>query len=409
MNPPFSRATEHILHAFNIAPAGCRIVSLCNYETIKNPYTTYRQELKTLIETYGQAIELGDVFTNAERKTDVNIGLIRMSKPGANYSQEFDGFFLDEDPEEKTGPGLMPYNVIRDLVNRYVESIKIYDQQLDTAARLNDLQDGYFSDGKPELSLTFTRAMVPVKRNEFKKEMQKAGWGFVFDKLNMQKYSTKGLKEDLNKFVETQEQIPFTMRNIYKMLEVVIGTQESRMDRAVLEVFEKVTKHYSENRHNLEGWKTNSHYILNRRFIMPHVSECNYSGKLRLNYSGWAEPVEDMQKALCHLTGKNYDQMQSLHDYLYKSDKDFGVWHEWGFFRIKGFKKGTMHFEFLDEKVWGLFNQRVAKLKGYPLPEQKEQTKWQKKQTGYQEPKPAATKAPQKPVILKTIKINKAA
>lgn len=409
MNPPFSNAAAHIIHAFNIAPPGCRIVSLCNAETLKNTYTKTREELRTIVDTHGNYIELGDVFANAERKTDVNTALIRIEKPAANYSQEFEGFFIDEDPEEKTGPGLMPYNIIRDLVNRYVESVKIFDQQLETAVRLNELQAGYFDSNLTELSISITRLTVPVKRNDFKKQMQKQGWSFIFDKLNMHKYSTKGLKEDLNKFVETQEQIPFTMRNIYKMLEVVVGTQGSRMDKAILEVFEKITKHYSENRHNLEGWKTNSHYILNRRFIMPHVVEINYGGKMRANYSGWAEPIEDMQKAVCHLTGKNYDEMQSLHDFLYKTDKDFGTWHEWGFFKIKGFKKGTMHFEFLDEKVWGLFNQRVAKLNGYPLPEQKAQTAWQKKQTGYQDVKPAATKAPQKPVILKTIKINKAA
>ena len=30
MNPPFSNADRHILHAWEIAPDGCEIVSLCN-------------------------------------------------------------------------------------------------------------------------------------------------------------------------------------------------------------------------------------------------------------------------------------------------------------------------------------------------------------------------------------------
>ncbi len=32
-----------------------------------------------------------------------------------------------------------------------------------------------------------------------------------------------------------------------------------------------------------------------------------------------------------------------------------------------------MHFEFTDEEIWAKFNQRVAKLKGYPLPEKTKQ------------------------------------
>ena len=43
-----------------------------------------------------------------------------------------------------------------------------------------------------------------------------------------------------------------------------------------------------------------------------------------------------------------------------------------------------MHFEFKNDKVWELFNQRVAKIKGYVLFEAKEQTEYQKRQTGRQ-------------------------
>ena len=32
MNPPFSEGARHILHAFEIAPAGCTIVALCNHK-----------------------------------------------------------------------------------------------------------------------------------------------------------------------------------------------------------------------------------------------------------------------------------------------------------------------------------------------------------------------------------------
>jgi hypothetical protein len=445
MNPPFSNGADHVLHAYNIAPDGCEIVALCNLQTIKNAYSKTRKELLTLIENYGQYQNLGDVFATAERQTNVEVALIRLSKPGTQ-SNEFEGFFMDEEPEVVSGPGLIPYNLIRDLVQRYVGSLKIFDQQLETAAKLNEMAAGYFDAGLTNLSVTVNRGNIPVQRNEFKKSMQKQGWNFVFSKLNMEKHATKGLREDINKFVETQQNIPFTMANIYKMLEVVIGTTGSRMDKAILEVFDKVTSHHDENRYNIEGWKTNSHYLLTKRFIMPCLTEVGYGGEIKANYSSRNfEMVEDLIKALCYITGDNYDTMVGLQDFLgYKyflvkdgeflrsgygvaksnsdtgynsltSDqaknpgseiispaKEWGKWFDWGYFRIRVYKKGTIHFEFKSEDVWSKFNQRVAKLKGYPLPESKKQTKYEAKQTHSRTAQPAYKPAPQKPVVLST-------
>jgi hypothetical protein len=266
--------------------------------------------------------------------------------------------------------------------------------------------------------------------------------------MDMKKHTTRGLKEDINKFVEKQENVPFTMRNIYKMLEIVIGTAGSRMDKAILEVFDKVTGYHDDNRQHLPGWKTNSHYLLTKRFIMPNLSQVGYDGKIDANYSSANfEMVEDLIKALCYVTGKDYDEFISIQDYLdyhyFLVDKDdkfimdysnhpikerdqdkinsyqasrpgskvkaivkeWGQWFDAGFFKIRCYKKGTIHFEFKDEKVWATFNQRVAKLKGYPLPEKKAQTAYQDRQNGRTKAQAAYQPMKQKPVILSTIQL----
>lgn len=380
MNPPFSSDERHILHAFEIAPPGCKIIALCNWQTLENTHTMRRRELKGIIETYGTMENLGDVFSAAERKTKVEVGLVHIQKHGASYDAEFEGFFLDEDPEEPQYNGLMPYNFVRDLVNRYVAAVKIYDQQLDSAVRLNSLLNEFY-DG--QIGFQCTEEGRPVERGNFKKALQKSGWEFVFRKMNMEKYATKGLKEDINKFVESQQHIPFTMRNIYRMLEIVIGTHGQRMDKALLEVFENITKYHHENRYNVPGWKTNSHYLVGRKFIMDGITEVSYHGNLSLSHYGTSRQayVDDFQKALCHLIGRNYDEIQTMWGFFNLKEVpglegkyprqyvhyEFGTWYEWGFFRVKGYKKGTMHFEFLDEDVWARFNQEIARLKGYPL------------------------------------------
>jgi hypothetical protein len=69
---------------------------------------------------------------------------------------------------------------------------------------------------------------------------------------------------------------------------------------------------------------------------------------------------------------KNYilDKVQKLNSEetlyeLLEIDNSWGQWVEWGFFRVKGHKKGTLHVEFLDEDVWLKFNQRVAEVRGW--------------------------------------------
>ena len=416
MNPPFSADDEHILHAWEIAPAGCQIIALANLNTVKNQYSANRKQLGGLIETCGGFEDIGAAFTEAERKTGVEIALIKIQKPSDTYEQEFEGFFMDEDAPEQQENGLMPYNVVRDIVQRYTEAVKIYDTQLETAVKLNRVMGDIFStsnrydsdrDGK--ISIRVTQDQAPVNRADFKKRLQKSGWLYIFEKLNMEKHTTRGLKQDINKFVEEQTKIPFTMKNIYRMLEIVIATTSQRMDKAILEVFDKITQHYDENRYNVEGWKTNSHYLVNKRFISPYCVKVGWRGEIDTTGT-FFETIEDFLKALCYITGDNYDKFISLEhclSYQYKLKRngeyvgsydgvcnkldnreretakkypgsewvnepaEWGKWIDWSYFKVRAYKKGTLHIEFKDLDLWGRFNQRVAKLKGYPLYEYK--------------------------------------
>ena len=64
-----------------------------------------------------------------------------------------------------------------------------------------------------------------------------------------------------------------------------------------------------------------------------------------------------------------YDRTQDLDSFVYKQNLSFGELYEWGFFKIRGYKKGTMHFEFIDEDLWYKFNSMVAKSRGWELPQ----------------------------------------
>lgn len=411
MNPPFSQDAQHINHAWEIAPDGCEIRALCNWETVQNIFSRSRKVLKNTIELYGQTEYLGSCFSNAERKTDVEVAFVRLQKPAA-VQDEWEGFFIEEE-EEAQFEGLQRYNFVRDLVSRYIEAVKIFDEQLDAAVRMNALTSSFY---KSKIALNMTSENAKVTREEYKKDLQKAAWNYVLDKMNMEKYVTKSLRNDINKFVETQHKVPFTMKNIYAMIQMIIGTQRSRMDRALEEVFDRITRHYHENRYAVEGWKTNSHYLVNQKFIIDGLTEIGWHGELNTRHGSYnLEIIEDLMKALCYITGKDYNKCINLYErtrhellvhkdgevlcdpsvthraypmyfrdrekmyefieknpgYSHLPKAEWGQWFDWEFFEVRGYKKGTMHFRFKDQNVWARFNQEVARIKGYPLFEPK--------------------------------------
>jgi len=69
--------------------------------------------------------------------------------------------------------------------------------------------------------------MVTTKE-QFSKIIQKRSWQHIFNKLNMEKYVTSGVMKDINKFVETQEKVPFTMKNIYKIAHKIVLNEEEK-------------------------------------------------------------------------------------------------------------------------------------------------------------------------------------
>jgi len=373
MNPPFSRDEAHILHAWEVAPPGCEIVSLCNWSTIEGYRSTRaQQEICTLIEQYGDKESLGPVFGEAERTTRVGVGLLRLTKPGSRAgADEWDGFFLGPDDIEAQGEGIIPYRRSRDLVNRYVEACRIFDEQLAAAVRLQTAVGGIC---KSELALQVTMEGCPATRKRFRKEIQKAFWKSVLDEMLPQAMATSQLAADINRFVEQQTRVPFTERNIYRMLQIIAGTTDQRIDRAVEEVFNNLTKHTKENRWNVEGWATNEAYLFGQKFIIPYLAEVRWDGRgvdLKA-YNGRLGDVRDLIKALCYMTGRDYDAVKDPACGI--NEIWPGEWNDWGFFEFKVYKKGTGHFRFKSLDDWAALNARVARIKGLTLPEKLRRT-----------------------------------
>lgn len=181
--------------------------------------------------------------------------------------------------------------------------------------------------------------------------------------MNLSKYMTTGVMKDINNFVETQTQVPFTVKNIYRMFEIIFGTREQTFNRALVETVDDFTTHTHENRFSVEGWKTNSGHMLNKKFIINWGCESNYSGGMKISTG----KLTDLEKVLCHITGTDHDNINSIVNYsrTYQTN----TWYYSTFFEFKCFKKRTVHLKFKDDKVWEQINRAYAKIKGEVLPE----------------------------------------
>ena len=315
-NPPFSRDEDHILHMWEVAPEGCTIVTLLNWNTYDEAYTTKRKQLKQLVDKNGNITYLGDVFSTSERKTGVEIGLIKLYKPKGSGDDEFDGYFDLSEEYEQQENGLMGYNEAREIVNRYVGAVKMFDEVMGVNSKINNLIKPISSGLDIEFGAK-SRKHYTIERDTFKKELQKSAWRTVFDKMNMRKYTTERVMSQLNKFVEQQEKIPFTMSNIYKMIEMIIGTHGDRMGKVLVEVFDWLTEHHHDNRVGVPGWKTNSMYFVGMKFIAPYCGvRVGYRGQPDISYSSAGERMDDLTKAICFLTGKDYNSFETLSEFF---------------------------------------------------------------------------------------------
>lgn len=63
------------------------------------------------------------------------------------------------------------------------------------------------------------------------------------------------------------------MKNIYRVLDMVVQTNGQRMLTALEEAFDLICSLSAENSTAGEKWKTNANYMVNRRFIVDYITE----------------------------------------------------------------------------------------------------------------------------------------
>lgn len=390
MNPPFSNGEEHLLKAIEVSE-DTEIVCILNAETIRNPFSQKRKELEASLNYFHAKIEfIQDAFKSAERTTGVEIALIRLHVVKENKRFSFD-FSDSEEQKVEIDESYITNDIMRE--DAIGNMIHIYEKSKDAYVELMKAQDKFYSlhnyitrHGNHQDEFTTGEGDHSYRFNFFCQGMKGIMWKYVIKKLNMQKYMSHQVLSNFDKFIKQQSKMAFTKDNTREFFEMIMMNRGNIMDQAIVEVFDLLTKHYDDNRSGVEGWKTNDAYKINKRVILNDGCKMSWYGndaknwgtEFQTNFHAEAK-YADLDKVMCYIDGKDHDKIVTVNEAMEIRFKEIGKIFpgdkfdnvcESTFFNIKFYKKGTVHIQFKDEKIWEQFNLRAAKGKNW-LPESK--------------------------------------
>lgn len=396
MNPPFSNGDEHLLKAWDILDEG-DIICLLNAETIRNPYSKKRELLKHIIDENGSVEYLGNVFSDAERTTDIEIALIRLHKK--SKTKKFDFEFKNVTNEEHLkfeentiGNPVATRDIIGNMILQYNKLKEIYIEYNKIKAALSFYSKGLMSKDKGIFSvIEQCKGDTKIERyNEFCDGMKQEIWANVISQIGMERYMTSAVKKNFNQFTQEQGTLDFTKENVQSLINMLLENSSNILDQAIIDVFDLFTSYYKENRLIIDGWKTNNKYKVNQKVILPSwvkwgeymssYDKNKFADTFKTCYSKY-DQYRDIDKALCYLTGKKYETIYKIHDSLENRFKELGNIGsasfdgtcESEFFDMLFYKKGTLHITFKDKRIWQEFNMRACNGKNWlPDSEKKE-------------------------------------
>lgn len=380
MNPPFSNGDEHLLKAWEIATE-TDIVCLLNAETIRNPYTERRKQLCRIIEDNNGEVEyIGKMFTDAERRTDVECCIVRLKKRDKRDRFKFDFIGEEGNTQDKvnifdlnsTSNGLETYNPMdsyirsykkaREAYIEYIKALKKFEYYTEPFSLDQDvikrIQLDNYTRGKNNEDENFENYIEDLKFKVIEK---------ILDDQDIRKYMTSELYEDLKTQIYVESTVEVNRENINRIVETIVLNYNNNMKKACCKVFDTFTKYHKENREHSEGWKTNKGWCVKKKVILPNYLT-SFSTKFDVNYDRRRE-FEDIEKVMCWLTGKSYgdilDQngqvvkegIKSIIDAIKEVNYNNPSLHDSEFFTFRCYKKFTLHITFKDEDLRVRFNQ----------------------------------------------------
>lgn len=367
MNPPFNTGVEHLLHAWDILWGG-DIACLLNAESIRNPCTAKRKLLSQVIGDHGSVEFIGQAFKDAERPTDVEVALVRLHKEPPPFTLEFSQSDFDHEAqvnaEAFAANPLASHDIIQSLVAQYDAAVRV------VMARHQLWQELQFYT-EPVARPYKKVAIGSSNPDEDLQNLKDGFWGYIFDKTRLGEVTTSDFQKRFESFRQETQNLSFSVRNIREVLRMFFENREQIMAQCLLEVFDRGTAFHEKNRVHWEGWKTNKAYKLNKRIIVPYGMEFDSRwGSWRYPY-GKADFYRDLDKVMCYLEGRDISRVRTIADALQTRVNEINRGADYTeplyttYFKVRFYKKGTLHLDFLDPFLLNELNKRAAQGKNW--------------------------------------------
>lgn len=360
-NVPFSTGARHLLKAINVQERiGGKILCIINADTIKNTYSKERIELKNKLEKYNATIEyVQDAFIDAERKTGVEVALIKISVP----MKKSNTIFEDKLQRDKENFNVDNFNYIvpnmnplEKLVFEYEliknSTIELFQEQ----ERINNMLNGFGVSNSVVICNSGYQSNV-IGVNEFINNLNLEYWNKFIDSSEFRKKLPSDLKNSFRYDMERQSDITFNMDNIKYFYDQLINAIPESYEKTCAKIFDALTHkyHYSDSVYNKNiwgytGWKTNKAHKIVGKVIIPFY-DLEYC--LRL-----PDTLLDLNIIFNNIAGEKFNiDTQENRSKIKSIEKNIDLGH----FIIDVYKKGTFHIKFKNKQHLEIFNVLAGK------------------------------------------------
>ena len=382
MNPPFSDGDKHLLKAIKMQEkSGGAIICLLNAETLKNIYSNSRKDLVQKIQEYNGQIEyVKNGFVDAERKTNVEIALIKMEIPA---KEGISSLVMDDlrkarqqrEIEMKESTEVIGNDFIKEIVNQFnleaeagVKFIKEY-----WAMQPYTLFD-FETDGRKKASILELKiGSENASINKYLEEIRMKYWRALFTNKKFVGNLTNNLQREYYNKINELKDYDFNTFNIYQVKMDMNKNMIKGIEDTIIELFDDLGHKYSyydggKNIHLFNGWKTNKSYIVNKKVIIP----LNAYGYWRDRYQPSSYEVigklKDMEKCFNYLDNGHTENIDMREALKFAEDEENTKNVQLKYFTVTFYKKGTCHITFTNLEVLKKFNIYGSQKKGWLPP-----------------------------------------
>ena len=396
MNPPFSNGCKHLLKALEMQQRnGGAIVCLLNAETLKNPCTNDRQYLQRKLTEYNAKVEfIQDAFMGAERKTAVEIALIKVQLPEVQRQS----FILDglqkaqqqrEIEAETESTQLIDSDFFKAIVNQYNLEVEAGIKLIKEYYAMKPFILSEFGKDKETGETIQTGGCIlqmdiignrdkynnKLSINEYIREVRGKYWKALFENKKFIGQLTNNLQRDFYNKVEELKDYDFSLYNIYQLKidmqkKVVKGIEDT-----IIELFDELSHKYhyldetSKNIHYYNGWKTNKAWIINKKVIIPlKAYDDYYTDRFRPTHYDIVRKLQDIEKCFNYLDGGLTEAVDLEESLQFAEEYGETKNIQLKYFTVTFYKKGTCHIVFNNNELLKKFNIFGSQHKGWLPP-----------------------------------------